>query len=96
MFLFFIVAPLFVLSIKHFGINSVFTEQFFMRSDGVDFAAVHDDNAIRILYRRSALRDNYLCRLRNILAERLAYKRVRARIHRARRVVENKDFGLFE
>ena len=67
-----------------------------MRSLCGDLAFVHDDYFIRVLNGRNALRDNYFCRVRYFLAERLSYKRVRVSIDCGGGVVKDKYLGLFQ
>ena len=79
-----------------FRIDGIGLDEFFVRADGVDFAALHDDDAVGVLHRGDTLRDDDLGRRGDIFAECLADERVGMGIDGARRVVKDEDLGLFE
>ena len=67
-----------------------------MGSDGVDAAALHQDDAVRVLYAGHALGDDDLGGLWDKLAEALADQGVGLGVNRAGGVVQDEDLGLFE
>ena len=67
-----------------------------MGSYGVNGTAVHDDNAVSILYRSSTLRNDDLGGFWNILTECLTDQCIGTGIDSAGRVVQNEDLWLFK
>ena len=67
-----------------------------MRADGVNPAAVHHDDSVRVLHRGGALRDDDLRRLGDIGLEASADERVGFGIHGARGIVQNEDLRLLQ
>ncbi len=65
-----------------------------MSADRKNRAALHDQDAVRVLDRSRPLRDNDFRRLRDKFPHRPADQRVRFCINRTRRIIQNKDFRL--
>ena len=67
-----------------------------MRADSLHGAAVENDDLIRILHRGNTLCNDNLGRVRDLLRECLADKRIRFGIDRTGRVIKNEDLRLFQ
>jgi len=70
-----------------FTVNFARLHELIVVTAGDNLPAVHDDNFIRVLHGRNALRDNDFRRIGNFFRERAPNERVRFRIHRTRRIV---------
>ena len=80
----------------YLAVDCIGRKKLFVRSDGVDTAAVHYNDAVGVLDRGNPLRDDKLRRTRNFIPERFPNHRIRFGIDGGSRVVENQDFRLFE
>ena len=67
-----------------------------MGVEGVDATVVHDDDAVGVLHGHDPLRDDDLGRLRDVLREALPDAGLGRGVDRARGVVEDEDFRVFQ
>ena len=85
-----------LLGIVDLAVDGIGLQEILRRVKAVDPPVVHDDDPVAVLHRGDALRDDELCRIRDLLPERLADLCVCRRVHGTGRVIQNQNLRLLQ